>query len=84
MPTSPSAPPTSLSFSERFGMGAQNALELLRVGRFADPIGMSFGATQGYEVPLRDRRIKVESLSLPPELLAPRLPGAGVPKPKPE
>lgn len=47
------------------------------VGRFADPIGMSFGATQGYEVPLRDRRIKVESLSLPPELLAPRLPGAG-------
>ncbi|MBK6579753.1 MAG: alpha/beta fold hydrolase [Sandaracinaceae bacterium] len=37
MPTSPSAPPTSLSFSERFGMGAQNALELLRVGRFADP-----------------------------------------------
>ncbi|MCA9536896.1 MAG: alpha/beta fold hydrolase [Myxococcales bacterium] len=43
MPTSPSGPaasdaPTgSLSFSDRFGMGAQNALELLRVGRFADP-----------------------------------------------
>ena len=29
--------PTSLSFTDRFGMGAQNALELIRVGRFADP-----------------------------------------------
>ncbi|MEZ4325957.1 MAG: hypothetical protein R3B40_12105 [Polyangiales bacterium] len=32
------APGTSpMSLSDRFGMGAQNALELLRVGRFADP-----------------------------------------------
>lgn len=43
MPTPPPASPaltdspTSLSFADRFGMGAQNALELLRVGRFADP-----------------------------------------------
>jgi choline dehydrogenase-like flavoprotein len=47
------------------------------VGRFDEPITMSRGATQGYEVPLRDRRLKLETLALPPELLAPRLPGAG-------
>ena len=47
------------------------------VGRFDEPITMSRGATQGYEVPLRDKRLKLETLSLPPELLAPRLPGAG-------
>jgi choline dehydrogenase-like flavoprotein len=38
---------------------------------------MSFGATQAYEVPLRERGMKLESLALPPELLAARLPGAG-------
>jgi choline dehydrogenase-like flavoprotein len=38
---------------------------------------MGFGATQAYEVPLTERRLKLESLSLPPELLAARLPGAG-------
>ncbi len=47
------------------------------VGRFADAVGMGFGATQGYEVPLPDQRMKLESLALPPELLAARLPGAG-------
>jgi choline dehydrogenase-like flavoprotein len=47
------------------------------VGRFDEPVTMSRGATQGYEVPLRDRRLKLETLALPPELLAPRLPGAG-------
>ncbi|MDO9017036.1 MAG: GMC family oxidoreductase [Deltaproteobacteria bacterium] len=47
------------------------------VGRFDEPVVMSRGATQGYEVPLRDRRLKLETLALPPELLAPRLPGAG-------
>lgn len=47
------------------------------VGRFDEPVGMSFGGTQAYEVPLRERRIKLESLSLPPEMLAARLPGAG-------
>lgn len=47
------------------------------VGRFPTPVAMSFGATQGYEVPLRARRMKLESLSLPPEMLAARLPGAG-------
>jgi len=47
------------------------------VGRFPKPIGMGFGATQGYEVPMRDRGYKLESLSLPPEMLAARLPGAG-------
>ena len=47
------------------------------VGRFPTPVGMGFGATQGYEVPMRDRGYKLESLSLPPEMLAARLPGAG-------
>ncbi len=48
------------------------------VGRFGEPVGMGFGATQGYEVPMRDKGLKLESLSLPPEMLATRLPGAGV------
>jgi choline dehydrogenase-like flavoprotein len=47
------------------------------VGRFDRPVGMGFGATQAYEVPFRDRGFKVESLAMPPELLAARLPGAG-------
>lgn len=47
------------------------------VGRFEEPINMAFGATQGYQVPLFDRGYKIESLSLPPEVLAVRLPGAG-------
>lgn len=47
------------------------------VGRFDRPIGMGFGASQAYEVPFRERGFKVESLAMPPELLATRLPGAG-------
>ncbi len=47
------------------------------VARFPEPVRMSFGATQGYEVPMRDRGFKLESLSLPPEMLAARLPGVG-------
>ncbi|MEM9190728.1 MAG: FAD-dependent oxidoreductase [Myxococcota bacterium] len=47
------------------------------VGRFDDSIGMGQGATQGYEVPLRDRGFKLESISLPPEMLASRIPGVG-------
>jgi choline dehydrogenase-like flavoprotein len=47
------------------------------VGRFKDPVAMGQGATQGYEVPLRDRFMKLESLSMPPEMLGARLPGAG-------
>jgi choline dehydrogenase-like flavoprotein len=47
------------------------------VARFAEPVGMGFGATQSYEVPLHAHGFKLESLSLPPELLASRLPGAG-------
>ena len=47
------------------------------VGRFAHPVRMSYGATQGFEVPQRERGFKVESLSLPPEMLASRLPGTG-------
>lgn len=47
------------------------------VGRFAEPVGMGFGATQSYEVPLHAQGLKLESLSMPPELLALRLPGVG-------
>ncbi len=47
------------------------------VGRFAEDVCMGFGASQGYEVPLRDRGYKMEALSLPPDMLAARLPGAG-------
>jgi len=47
------------------------------VGRFPDPITMSYGATQGYEIPMRAEGFKIESLSLPPEMLATRVPGAG-------
>ncbi|MCS6798523.1 MAG: GMC family oxidoreductase [Myxococcota bacterium] len=47
------------------------------VGRFDEPVVMAFGATQGYEVPLRERGFKLETLALPPEMLAARLPGAG-------
>ncbi|MCG3172008.1 MAG: putative GMC-type oxidoreductase [Myxococcota bacterium] len=36
-----------------------------------------FGATQGYEVDYRSRRFKVETISLPPELLAIRFAGIG-------
>ena len=47
------------------------------VGRFESPVHMGFGASQGYEVPMRDRGFKLEALSLPPDMLAARLPGAG-------
>ena len=47
------------------------------VARFEEPVGMGFGATQGFEIPQRARGYKIESLSLPPEMLAARLPGAG-------
>lgn len=47
------------------------------LARFPDNVGMGWGATQGYEVPLRERRFKLETLSLPPEMLATRIPGAG-------
>ena len=47
------------------------------VARFPFPVGMGFGATQSYEVPLHEYGLKLESVSLPPELLASRIPGAG-------
>jgi choline dehydrogenase-like flavoprotein len=47
------------------------------VGRFDEPVTMGFGGTQAYEVPMRERGYKIESLNMPPELLAARLPGAG-------
>jgi choline dehydrogenase-like flavoprotein len=47
------------------------------VGRFPESIGMGYGATQAYEVPMRERGFKLEALSLPPEMLAARIPGAG-------
>lgn len=47
------------------------------MGRFKDPVGMGTGGTQTYEVPLRHRGMKLESLVLPPEMLSARIPGAG-------
>ena len=47
-------------------------------GLFEDPVRIWEGATQSYEVTeFRPRGIKIESLSLPPEMLAVRLPGVG-------
>ncbi|MCB9597912.1 MAG: GMC family oxidoreductase [Sandaracinaceae bacterium] len=48
------------------------------VGRFDQPVHMGFGAAQGYEIPQRAKGFKLEALALPPEMLAARLPGAGV------
>jgi choline dehydrogenase-like flavoprotein len=61
----------------RVGHGFQAHPGAAVVGRFPDPVSMGFGATQAYEVPLRARGFKLESLALPPELLAARLPGTG-------
>lgn len=47
------------------------------VGRFPEPVGMGFGATQSYQVPVFDQGFKIESLSLPAEMIAARIPGAG-------
>jgi choline dehydrogenase-like flavoprotein len=46
---------------------------------FDDPVAMNFGATQGAEcLDLRTSdRLKLETISLPPELAAVRLPGVG-------
>ncbi|HLK39593.1 MAG TPA: GMC family oxidoreductase [Polyangiaceae bacterium] len=48
-------------------------------GLFDDPVEMDFGATQGAEsIHLRKTdRIKLETLSMPPELAAVRIPGIG-------
>jgi choline dehydrogenase-like flavoprotein len=61
----------------RVGEGFQAHPGAAVVGRFGERVGMGFGATQAYEVPLHAEGLKLESLSLPPELLAARLPGAG-------
>jgi choline dehydrogenase-like flavoprotein len=61
----------------RVGEGFQAHPGAAVVGQFAEQVGMGFGATQSYEVPMREQGFKVESLALPPELLAARVPGAG-------
>jgi choline dehydrogenase-like flavoprotein len=48
------------------------------VGVFEQPVRMWFGATQGYEsTHYWERRMKFETIALPPELGAVRLPGLG-------
>jgi choline dehydrogenase-like flavoprotein len=49
-------------------------------GVFDRPIGMDFGTTQGAETAAfrESEGFKVETISMPPELLAARMPGAGV------
>jgi choline dehydrogenase-like flavoprotein len=61
----------------RVGQGFRAHPGAAVVGRFPDAVSMGYGATQAYEVPLRERGFKLESLALPPELLATRIPGAG-------
>ncbi len=59
------------------GEGYQAHPGVAVLGRFDRQVGMGFGASQAYEVPLREHGVKLESIALPPELLAARLPGAG-------
>ncbi|MBI4869041.1 MAG: GMC family oxidoreductase [Candidatus Wallbacteria bacterium] len=48
------------------------------LGLFDRPVRLWEGATQSYEITeFRRRGIKIESLNLPPEVLAARLPGSG-------
>src|SRR5690606_34791018 len=47
------------------------------IGHMPSPVRAGTGATQGYEVPMRAQGYKLESLALPPEMLAARFPGAG-------
>ncbi len=47
------------------------------VGRFDEEVAQGFGATQAYEVPMRDRGYKIETLAMLPEMLATRMPGVG-------
>jgi choline dehydrogenase-like flavoprotein len=48
------------------------------VGVLDKPVDLFFGATQGYDsLHFYDERMKLETISLPPELLAARLPGFG-------
>jgi choline dehydrogenase-like flavoprotein len=61
----------------RVGDGFQAHPGVAVVASFDEQVGMGFGATQAYEVPLPEQRMKLESLALPPELLAARIPGAG-------
>jgi choline dehydrogenase-like flavoprotein len=50
------------------------------LGVFDDPIDMAFGATQGAEsIQFRkEGRFKIETISMPPDLLAARIPGVGM------
>lgn len=47
------------------------------IAKMPTPVRPSTGATQGYEVPMRAKGYKLETLALPPEMLAARFPGAG-------
>ncbi|QQR89850.1 MAG: hypothetical protein IPJ88_17020 [Myxococcales bacterium] len=47
------------------------------VGMFDERIDIASGGTQSYEIPLRERGYKIESIGVPPELIAARIPGAG-------
>ncbi len=47
------------------------------IGRFDEDVVQGFGATQAYELPMRERGFKIETLNMVPELLATRMPGVG-------
>lgn len=50
------------------------------LGVFDDPVHMAFGATQGADSIhyRKDGRFKLETISMPPELIIARMPGAGL------
>lgn len=65
--------------NKALGEGFRSHPGAAMVGLFDDPVNLSFGATQGWaSMEFRDDPgLKLETLSLPPELLFARLPGAG-------
>lgn len=65
--------------STHLGQHFQSHPGLSVAGMFADPVNLWFGATQGYESDYYrlSGRYKIETLSLPPELVFSRLPGVG-------
>jgi choline dehydrogenase-like flavoprotein len=65
--------------SRHLGQHLQGHPGATLAGLFPDPVNLWFGATQGYECDQHRiaGRFKVETLSMPPELVFARLPGVG-------
>jgi choline dehydrogenase-like flavoprotein len=69
---------SGLDTTRHVGRHFQGHPGVAMIGVFPQPVRLWDGATQSYEVTqFRDRGLKLESLCLPPEMLAARLPGIG-------